>query len=280
MMTTLREQILRPLWKQIRYIQYGTLDSIDCLLGRQDEMTPPRRMVANIGGGDFKSIGREFVPYFIEIGDLKPNDTVLEVGCGVGRMAIALTKYLNAQGRYEGFDIVPDAVGWCTARIGPRHPNFSFKLADVYNKNYNPKGSCSASEYRFPYDDHVFDFVFLTSVFTHMLPQDMERYLSEISRVLKVGKTCLITFFLLNVESLNLIETKVSKREFRYELDGCRVKNKDVPEREVAYEEDSIRRLFGKYNLSIIDPIRYGSWCGRAEYLSYQDIVVARERAS
>ena len=41
------------------------------------------------------------------------------------------------------------------------------------------------------------DVAFLTSVFTHMLPEDVEHYLDELARVLKPGGRTLITWFLL-----------------------------------------------------------------------------------
>lgn len=47
-----------------------------------------------------------------------------------------------------------------------------------------------------------FDFVFLTSVFTHLLPEDMNNYFSEVVRVLTHARRCLITYFLLTFESL------------------------------------------------------------------------------
>lgn len=264
---------------RIRRVQYYSLDVIDCLLGRQDEMTPPRRMVANIGRGDFKATGMEFLRYFIELGEVRPNDRVLEVGCGVGRMAVALTRHLSREGCYEGLDIVPDTIAWCTRHISRKYPNVHFQMAAIYNKKYNPTGRSVASEYTFPYGDDSFDFVFLTSVFTHMLPQDVEKYLSEIRRVLKGGKKCLISFFLLNEESMKLIRAKVSRRDFQIEHEGYRIGDKDMAEREVAYEEEYIRRLYGKHELAILEPIRYGSWCGRPNHLSYQDIVVAMKTA-
>ncbi len=271
----IREHVLRPVGKQIRHVKYSVLDALDQLLGRQDELVPPRRMVANIGGGDFRRIGNEFLPHFIQLGNLQPHDRVLEVGCGVGRMAVALMPYLKDKGRYDGMDIVSEAIDWCQHHITPRNGNFKFHQVDIYNKKYNPEGVQTSSSYTFPFDAQSFDFIFLTSVFTHMLPRDMERYLSEISRVLKVGSRCLITFFLLNQESRQAIDAKVSRRVFPYELDGCRVRDKEVPEREVAFEEASIRSLYQDHHLAIMEPIRYGSWCGRSKYLSYQDIIVA-----
>ena len=64
----------------------------------------------------------------------------------------------------------------------------------------NPKGRFRASECRFPWDDESFDFVLLTSVFTHMLPADREHYLSEIARVMSRGAKCVITHFILDAK--------------------------------------------------------------------------------
>lgn len=255
-----------------RFLLNSLKDTIDCLLGRRDELTPPKRLVFNVGG-NFK-VGQKFIRYFSGLGGLKQSDRVLDVGCGIGRMAVPLTKYLNKQGGYEGFDIVPKAIDWCRRKITPKYPNFHFQLADIYNKRYNPRGKYISSEYKFPYEDRSFDFVFLTSVFTHMLPQDVENYLSEIGRVLKTDKKCFITVFLLNEESSKLIGIKSSTIDFRFKLDGCRTVDKVIPERAVAYDEKFIRKLYEKYKLNIVEPIHYGSWCGRSNFLNYQDIII------
>jgi ubiquinone/menaquinone biosynthesis C-methylase UbiE len=200
---------------------------------------------------------------------------MLDVGCGIGRKTFLLTSYLNADGRYEGLDIVKTGIDWCTERITRKYPHFKFQLIDVCNQHYNPTGRYKASEYRFPFANDSFDFVVLGSVFTHMLTKDMENYVWEVARVLKTGGRCLITYFFLTPDSLRLIEEKASSIDFRYALQGCRVKNKDVPEETVAYDESRIRELYQKHGLKISEPIRYGSWCGRKNALSYQDIVVA-----
>lgn len=118
---------------------------------------------------------------------------MLDVGCGSGRMALPLTGYLNSEGRYAGFDISQKAIAWCQEHITSAHPNFQFEVSDIYNSLYNPKGKYQSLDFRFPYPDASFDVVFLTSVFTHMFPPDVEHYLDEISRVLKPGGRCLCT---------------------------------------------------------------------------------------
>ena len=47
------------------------------------------------------------------------------------------------------------------------------------------------------------------------------------------------------------------------------------PENGVAYEESFVRDLYRDNALEIGGPIRYGSWCGRSDFLSIQDIVIA-----
>ena len=51
-----------------------------------------------------------------------------------------------------------------------------------------------------------------------MVAEEVEHYLSEIARVLKPGGRCLISFFLLNEESLGLIARGKSTIDLRHEL--------------------------------------------------------------
>jgi ubiquinone/menaquinone biosynthesis C-methylase UbiE len=274
-LTMLIPNSFKPILKKnYRKIYYLSLDVIDCLMGRKNPI-PPMSMIF-IGDGDYKQIGQEFMGYFIELANIKPNNRVLDVGCGIGRMAIPLTNYLSQQeGEYRGFDIVHMGIEWCQNRISTKFSNFHFSHTDVYNKRYNPHGGIQARDLRFPFDNEYFDFVFLTSVFTHMLPSDLENYLSEISRVLKTRGKCLITFFLLNDESEILVRSGRSSLNFRYKIEGCLTTNENVPESAIAYNEEFIKELFEKYKLKISQPIYYGSWCKRDSFLSYQDIIIA-----
>ena len=275
----IQQALPRPLKAWLRTAYLLAADGVTALGGRQDALTPPRRKSSLfVGGGDFKRTGDEFLRYFVDLAGLQPDDRVLDVGCGIGRMAAPLTGYLSARGSYEGFDIVPAGVRWCRERITPRFPNFHFQVADVYNRVYNPKGSHRAVDYRFPFADADFDFTCLVSVFTHMLPEEMENYLAEIARTLRGGGRCLITYFLLNEESSALIERDsriLDFLDFRYDMGVYRLIDKNAPEAAVAYDEAFVRALYRKYGLEIQPPIRYGAWCGRESYLSGQDIVIA-----
>ncbi|MDQ2686384.1 MAG: class I SAM-dependent methyltransferase, partial [Armatimonadota bacterium] len=129
-----------------------------------------------------------------------------------------------------------------------------FQRTDVYNKYYNPGGILTASEYRFPFEDAEFDFVYLTSVFTHMLRRDVEHYLEEIARVLRPGGRCLASFFLLD-ERTNPGRARTG---FPDAAEGCQLRSREMPEWEVAYEESEARLMYAQSGLQIQEPIRYG----------------------
>lgn len=269
-----RARVVAPL---MRRIGAALIDSGAYLMGEKDDSIPPTRLHF-VGHGSFTAIGYEFLRYFTEFAGLKPNEDVLDVGCGIGRMAIPLANFLR-QGQYRGIDIVPAGIEWCQQNITPKHPNFRFELSDIKNTAYNPDGRYKASEYRFPFDDQSFDFVFLTSVFTHLVPEDAENYLSEISRVLRPGGRLLGTWFLLNSESRQLVAAGRGSRPIVYEFKGkeVMVENPAVPEAAIAFDEELIRGIHAKYQLRLQDDIRFGKWCGREDFVSYQDIIVAHK---
>jgi ubiquinone/menaquinone biosynthesis C-methylase UbiE len=261
----------------VRRIYYLPTNIRDALRGKGKKLVPPRSKIF-VGDSDFELAGQEFLSYFTDLCGLAPDEKILEIGSGIGRMAIPLTKFLSAEGSYVGIDIVNEGIEWCRKKITPLFPNFTFFNSDIYNYQYNAKGRYRAGEYRFPFADASFDFVFLTSVFTHMLPADVDHYLAEISRVLRPGGRCLITYFLID-DSVREALAK-GNHHMKYAYEDCLVIDPRMPEASIAHPEKRIRELYLKYGLAIVEPVRYGNWCGRSEFLSSQDIVIASKSIS
>lgn len=228
-----------------------------------------------VGLGDFVETSFSFLTLFRLLGGLTRDETVLDAGCGIGRMAFALAHYLSPSARYLGFDVSKPFVEQARARY-LAVPNFEFRHADIFNKMYNSAGVLKAAEFTFPCGDRSFTFAFLTSVFTHMLTADVSKYLRELRRTLRTDGRCLATFFIIDGEADRLLQASKSTISFDHHLsDGCLVNNLDVPENAVAYRETHLRELIQAAGLEIYQ-LHRGSWSGRSGFLSYQDICMLR----
>jgi SAM-dependent methyltransferase len=237
------------------------------------EMIPPReRLPGYARTGGFLERGERFLQASISLCNLRPDEWVLDVGCGFGRFAVPLTQYLDARGSYDGVDVDRDAVEWCAGAITSRYPRFRFHHADAYNGQYNREGIRSAADYEFPLGDGVVDLVFANSLFTHLLQRDTEAYVREIARVLRPGGRSFLTFFLLDDEASALVAAGKAVRpfagerppySFRRQIGPLRVENPDRPEEAVAYDEPYVRELFESAGLTVA--IHHGSWSGRPE---------------
>jgi len=244
-------------------------------------LLPPAELVhkhwSNIAG--YEKIGQEFKQHLIDICALSPHHNILDVGSGIGRIAIALAEYLD-MGHYEGFDIIPEGVKWCQDNITFHYPNFHFQVANIYNRKYNPRGVCRASEFLFPYGREWFDIVVLTSVFTHMRPDAIQRYLDEITRVLRPGGRCLITWYLLDNRSRWLMQQDQTLFNFEHKLEGFWTTHKEMPDVAVALNDYDVIDMYTHSNLCI-DEIYPGFWCNlqnKEGALSSQDVIVATKK--
>jgi SAM-dependent methyltransferase len=224
-----------------------------------------RRTTGHPSLEDFTVRGQEVARACKLYGRLRPRGRILDVGCGVGRLAYPLALYL-AGGSYDGLDIIREMVDWCAENITSKYPHLRFRHADVNNAFYNPSGQFRASEYRLPYESGSYDVVFLGSVFTHLLPPEFAQYVSEVTRVLRPGGRCLSSYFLLKDGALKSPAEKSLK--FIHAGDAYRTTTAEVPEAAVAYEEVYVRARYASAGLEVIEPIHYGG----------QDLVVAAKK--
>jgi SAM-dependent methyltransferase len=255
-----------------RRLRWAPRDLADGL-GRRHRLVPPRGLVA-VGGGDFRADGAAFAELFVRLGGLEPDDRVLDVGCGIGRMAIPLLDVIDRDGSYEGFDTSRPMIRWCRRTISRRDSRFRFWYAPIFNRKYNPFGTVRADAFVFPYRTDEFDFAFATSVFTHLPLADGRNYLAELSRVLRPGGRALLTFFLLDHLVAPAGTTRPPMFDFRFAAGRLRTIDPARPEEAIAYPEQLLRDELARAGLLVAEPVRYGSWSGRESDARTQDIVV------
>ena len=235
---------------------------------------PPLHLRRYVGPlRSFESSGAEFMGYLRSIAGLQPHERILDIGCGCGQMALYLQDYLDENGHYVGVDIHRPSIDWCQKKIASRRRNFQFAHIDVRNLTYNPAGIHPAEVYRLPYEDGSFDVVLLKSVFTHMRPTEVSNYLAEVARLLNVNGRCLATFFLLNEEQAALAKAGAATLPFDYGEGVWRYRYEHSPESAVAYDENFVMQLLEQQGLVVRETL-YGSWSGRKDGLSYQDLLL------
>ena len=231
----------------------------------------PANHEAYVGAGPYIKIATEFLRYFVEMTGLQAHDSVLDIGCGVGRMASGLHHYLSEDGgRYVGFDPIADGIEWCQAVYADR-PGFEFIWADLYNELYNPQGKIKATDYTFPCADQSVDIALAISVFTHLYPEDVNAYLQETARVLKPNGRILATAYLYEGDRPPTDTTRILFNQ-PSETDSFRWHMKDAaPLSGVCYSEeyfsDLVFRTIGRR-----PSIRRGKWRGGTT--SFQDLVI------
>ncbi|MBK7408461.1 MAG: class I SAM-dependent methyltransferase [Saprospirales bacterium] len=262
-----------------RRLYYLPTDWWELAAGKRAPLQPPKGLIYT-GGGDFLKEGSRLLERFVRIGGLQPHHQVLDIGSGIGRVAIPMTPYLNKRGFYEGFDVVELGVRWCQEHISRRFPNFQFQYVPLANDLYRKDGT-DAATFHFPYGENQFDFVIANSVFTHMLPKEVDNYLKEIQRVLKPGGKCYATFFILNAASISLMAEQPDF-QFRHDHGHYRLFDEKVKAANVAFEEDYlIRELLNANQLKAVET-HYGYWCGRNKEAceDFQDFVLVEKLKS
>jgi hypothetical protein len=110
-----------------------------------------------------------------------------------------------------------------------------------------------------------------------MRPAEVKNYLQEVSRLLKTDGRSLASFFLLNDEQARLATKGKQKLQFNFGDGVWRYVYEQRAESAVAYEETYILDVLRKYGLVIQEKIHYGTWSGRSDGLSFQDILLLKK---
>jgi len=241
---------------------------------RKKDLVPPRGLIFT-GSGDFVRDGNKWLGVFKQYG-LQSSHSFLDIGSGIGRIARALTFYLDASACYEGFDIIRLGVDWCRKNISVRYPNFHFTLLGLKNDLYRNSGQ-DAAKTTFPYAPQTFDFACATSVFTHMLPDETENYLRQCYKVLKPGGVLVATFFLADETIVPQTEVHL---DFPYTYGHYALHSEQAKGANVRYKKSHLDQVCREIGFETLD-YRPGYWRGldKAQCLDFQDCLVLGKRS-
>jgi cyclopropane fatty-acyl-phospholipid synthase-like methyltransferase len=121
---------------------------------------------------------------------LKKDSSLLDWGCGAGRLAIGLLEKWGGIAYYHGMDVQKPLGRWAEHHLA--RPGMDFSWVDVANARYNPDGS---SERRISVKSSDYDAFYAYSVLSHMDGAEVAGYLVEIKRLLRPNGFALVTAF-------------------------------------------------------------------------------------
>jgi len=249
-------------------------------MGTLDLPVPPESLRIWVGPFSdaelFVRSGEQTLNEIVDLCGLPADSRVLEIGCGCGRLSRAFAGYLSPEGRYEGLDVARVLVEWCRQQLEPQLPNFRFSWADVRAGGHNPEGAISGAAFRFPFSDGSFDLAVACSVFTHMLPDEIENYVSEVFRVLKTGGRRFMSVFLFDVEAETAVATGSTIFDFRHPIGPCLTFDRERPEEGIACRKDWFLELI-EANRFRVDAVQGGNWRRIRSHQISQDYVVVRK---
>lgn len=216
------------------------------------------RVVSNgitqqFGGKGFHTFGEILSNQLQQKAGLTPSSRVLEIGCGCGRTAMALTEVLE-DAHFTGMDIHKGSIESCLKNKKLTAKGFTFNHLDVQNNEYNPKGPALAKDFVFPYKLEAFDVIFMVSVFTHMLTDDVKNYIKEISRMMAPGGICMVTTFIMDEDK------KMHGMSFPHKEQEHFYYNESLPEEAIGYELGFFQKEFALHNMELKSDPAWGGW--------------------
>jgi predicted SAM-dependent methyltransferase len=120
-------------------------------------------------------------------------------------------------------------LNWCCRNFDSER--FEFYRSTNGSKTYNSGGD--NAHYVLPLPDETVDFVFSTSLFTHLLEKELVNYCRESYRVLKSDSVMAMSCFPIDHPP----PTWGDRHTFRFRIGDAYVESMSVPEAAVAYEE-------------------------------------------
>ncbi len=205
---SLNEGEMQSLWMGVQTSENIFLKISQAAIGSVGENIhypmPSLSLIKHSGSPDithFKQNSLFYMRDIIEQCMLKRDASVLDIGCGAGRLALSLLRYLNKEGQYYGLDVNPAMVEWCTRQISYRNSNFVFSNPGIQNNYYYKTDNKLSNEYSLlSLTARQFDCAAAISIFNHIKAADMLQYLHLIADTLAPDGVAYATFWIIDDE--------------------------------------------------------------------------------
>jgi SAM-dependent methyltransferase len=203
------------------------------------------------------------IPLLAEAGiEIASRRSILDFGCGCGRILAGWEDCLPAKTRLTGVDVNPTLVSFCRDAIG-----------------FARTEQCGAHP-PLPFSSHSFDLIYAASVFTHMTKPALREWADEMARISAAGGVLMISFHGnhyhgdVNAYEPGALDTLKSK--------GCYVHIHGRAEDTFEGSNDYATYMTEAYVLELFDAfvpilVRRSTDRGPTHFAAYQDIVVFRK---
>ena len=111
------------------------------------------------------------------LAQLQPGESILDIGCGTGKLIFAAEKVVGSAGTAVGLDVEPGMIEQAKANAAKAHSHATFGVASITE---------------IPYPDNSFDVVTSSLVYHHLNQEQKVAGLQEVARVLKPNGRFLI----------------------------------------------------------------------------------------
>jgi len=232
----------------------------------------------------------KILPFVRQTGKLNSSSVTLDFGCGFGTLATALINYGHDTGKYFGYDTNLRAIDYCSSAFA-RVPHFNFycplverttnyvtnrRYANARNAFDNHKvASPSRTSLKRLLGGEVLTCQFSLSVFTHMWPEDAINSLRSFSEFTSKDTVFINTWLIVDDFARDAVQSGRADRELPIEVGGILTYSNANPLLCTAYPLELLHDVYYKAGHKI-EQIGYGSWAGRNNGVTYQDIVVSK----
>lgn len=113
----------------------------------------------------------------ISLANLQVGESILDIGCGTGKLILEAEKVIGQAGTAVGLDVEPAMIQQAREHARKRHSQARFEVASIDN---------------IPYPDESFDVAISSLVYHHLTNAQKEAGFTELNRILKPNGRLLI----------------------------------------------------------------------------------------